>query len=462
MNPIEIRFNKAAKFLSASVVFIGMLGLSGWVFDISFLRHIIPGAVDIKVNTTLCLILLGSALGLCQWTNHVGRFRRILFLLCVLLALSIGVITIAEYFLGYSLSIDQLLFKESETAILTSSPGRMALNTAIAFTVASVAAIFSCYKKKLATIIAQSLAVLVLFMGLLSYVGYIYNADPLYIGLQYSTAMAVHTAVGLIFLGTAILFATSGGLMNVIAGEGVGSQIFRRIFPVSILLPILLGWGELRLEENNILNEGLRTTLSAILNTTIISGYLFSLSSLMNKEDRKRKKAEELLRTGENLLKESQAIANLGSYVLDIQTGTWEGLGALDNIFGTDKGHKHSLEEWSAVVHPDERAEMINYLNNEVIGKRTFFDREYRIVRLTDHVERWVHGVGKLEFDEQGVPIKMYGTIQDVTEDKTREDATKGKLDEIQKLNSFMTGRELKMAELKKENEELKKKLVDK
>ena len=44
------------------------------------------------------------------------------------------------------------------------------------------------------------------------------------------------------------------------------------------------------------------------------------------------------------------------------------------------------------------------------------FDKEYRVVRRTDGAVRWVHGLGRLEFDAQGRPVKMPGTIRDITE----------------------------------------------
>ncbi len=34
-----------------------------------------------------------------------------------------------------------------------------------------------------------------------------------------------------------------------------------------------------------------------------------------------------------------------------------------------------------------------------VLGQRKPFDREYRVIRQTDGAVRWVHGIGRLEFD---------------------------------------------------------------
>ncbi|MCA9520713.1 MAG: response regulator [Myxococcales bacterium] len=43
------------------------------------------------------------------------------------------------------------------------------------------------------------------------------------------------------------------------------------------------------------------------------------------------------------------------------------------------------------------------------------------IERESDGVERWVHGLGKLEFDDGGRPLRMIGTIRDITERKLLE-----------------------------------------
>src|SRR5208337_1481510 len=112
-----------------------------------------------------------------------------------------------------------------------------------------------------------------------------------------------------------------------------------------------------------------------------------------------RKKAEEKLLESESLLKESQSIASLGSYILDIRSGLWTSSDVLDKLFGIDEAYERSLEGWIAIVHPGDRTMMDDYLRNKVLGQGEPFDKEYRIIRWDDKAERWVHGLGKLEFD---------------------------------------------------------------
>lgn len=123
----------------------------------------------------------------------------------------------------------------------------------------------------------------------------------------------------------------------------------------------------------------------------------------------------------EEMLNESQIIAGLGTYTLDIPTMLWVSSEVLDKLFGINKFYVRSVEGWVGLIHPDDRKMMQDYFSNEILGKAKPFDKEYRIIRHQDQAVRWVHGFGKVEFDAQGQPLKLYGTIQDITERKEAE-----------------------------------------
>jgi diguanylate cyclase (GGDEF)-like protein/PAS domain S-box-containing protein len=153
-----------------------------------------------------------------------------------------------------------------------------------------------------------------------------------------------------------------------------------------------------------------------------------------------RKQAEEALRASEESLRESQRIAGLGNYVLDIVNGVWTSSDVQDQIFGIDKNFARTMDGWIGLIHPDDREAMSAYLAKEVLADRKPFDREYRIVRPSDGAVRWVHGLGRLDFDSRNRLVKMHGTIRDFTEKKLSGEAlreSEESLKEAQRIAGF-------------------------
>ncbi|KJR45650.1 hypothetical protein UF75_3971 [Desulfosporosinus sp. I2] len=121
------------------------------------------------------------------------------------------------------------------------------------------------------------------------------------------------------------------------------------------------------------------------------------------------------------LLRESQRVALLGSYATDLITRNWECSPALHEILGIDATYPHTKEGWMEIVHPDWRAPLSNYFL-QVTKVHQRFDFEYRIIRINDREERWVHELGKVEFDQTDNRVRLIGMIQDVTDRKRTEE----------------------------------------
>ncbi|MBN1597039.1 MAG: PAS domain-containing protein [Bacteroidales bacterium] len=133
------------------------------------------------------------------------------------------------------------------------------------------------------------------------------------------------------------------------------------------------------------------------------------------------KDSEERLRKSEANLREAQHIAKMGHYTFDVKTTSWNCSVELDNIFGIDNTYKKDIEGWLKIVHPDNRKDMKNYLLDNVINNHEKFDKQYRIINVRTGLEKWMHGVGNLKFDEHNNPVEMFGIIQDITEQKRAE-----------------------------------------
>jgi PAS domain S-box-containing protein len=134
-------------------------------------------------------------------------------------------------------------------------------------------------------------------------------------------------------------------------------------------------------------------------------------------------RGDEALRRSVAELQRSQEIARVGSYRLDIPADHYACTPVMDEVFGIDGSYPHTVPGWLALVHPQDREAVGRYFAEEVVAKRRPFDRQYRIVRPSDHVVRWIHGRGLLEFGPDGSPQALFGTIHDITDSKQSEEA---------------------------------------
>lgn len=132
-----------------------------------------------------------------------------------------------------------------------------------------------------------------------------------------------------------------------------------------------------------------------------------------------QKLAEQSLRLSEQRLQQIQLAAGIGRYTLDIATGQWQSCTVLNQLLGIDDDYDHSASGWRALLHKDDRFILDNndhnVAGNTQLGQHLSYDQEYRVIRHSDQTEIWLRGLGELEFDLQGLPWRVTGTMQDVS-----------------------------------------------
>ncbi len=136
----------------------------------------------------------------------------------------------------------------------------------------------------------------------------------------------------------------------------------------------------------------------------------------------------------EFLLRESQRIARVGHYEWDINRDHWDASEVLMDIFGIGEAYVTDLAGFLGIVHPDDRTAVQRYVAEHVIGRGRPFDKEYRIVRVSDGAERWVHGLGTVTFGDDGTPLSLFGVIQDITDRKRSEAAVEKSASDLERM----------------------------
>ena len=132
-----------------------------------------------------------------------------------------------------------------------------------------------------------------------------------------------------------------------------------------------------------------------------------------------RRKVElEMRRSRENMAR-AQKLACIGSFERDLVTGTVEWSDEMYRIMGLEIGAPWTPAALIKSVHPDDRERFLNSRADELAGK-AMPPLEYRITR-PDGAERIVRRESAVTRDAEKRPIRLFGTLQDVTERRAAE-----------------------------------------
>jgi PAS domain S-box-containing protein len=221
------------------VVAIGMLALVGWALDVGALKSFLPGVPDMKPNSAIALVLAGAAL---FWLPDERPAGAVFWALTGVVT-AIGGLTLLEYALGVDLGLDDLIWSGGSGP----NPTRPAVNTSICLVLLGGALALHGAGRPVRGR-DQAIILLAVAIAFLALIGYGLEEGDLSTIAGYQQ-MAAHTAVCLLLLGGGLLVARPDeGLMARINGPSAGSRSVRRLLPIAIGAPTLLG--VLRYEGN--------------------------------------------------------------------------------------------------------------------------------------------------------------------------------------------------------------------
>jgi PAS domain S-box-containing protein len=433
---------------ATAVIGIGGLVLLGWEFRIEFLKTVLPGFVTMKANTALCLMMSGTSLLLLQ-PGETGpgkiRIARALAALVVL----IGAASLSQYLSRLDLGIDQWLFDDPDGSYGTSSPGRMAPPTATAFVGIGAALMLMDWETRRGHSPAQSLSLLVGLIAMLGISGYIYHATALTRILLY-TQIAIHTAIGLLLLSSAVFFARPhSGIAADLTGEGSGSVMARRLLPAIFSIPIVLGWIRLRGQTAGLYGTEMGLAIYSTSTILIFAALVWFTARKMNVEYDLRSKAQDETRAlnaelearvaerTQTLEQQSAALSEQAA-LLDLAQDAIVVRDMRGRILFWNRGAE-AIYGWRSdeVLGRNEFellqakfSEPLETIEAELLerghweGEATYCKRDGPCVFVVDH---WA-----LQRDADGMPIRVLGINNDIT---LRKDAEANLLRTVAELN---------------------------
>ena len=263
------RVAQACAALSAA---LGAIVLIGWALDIETIKTVLNGHVSMKSNTALGFLSAGIGLSLALLRFPAARSLSRIF---ASITIFIGAASIAEYAFRVDLHIDELLFRDTQRLV---DPGRPSYVSAVAFCLGGSSLLFF-LGNKLSSRISQLFALLLGTLALTSITGFLYGVPVLYGSSSKANSMAFHTGIGFLLLsGGLILGQLDSAVGKVLSAAERGSWVARRLLPVLIVFPVLLGYIYLR----PALNLGQIRFAMALFAVTLVVGGTLSLVLIGN------------------------------------------------------------------------------------------------------------------------------------------------------------------------------------
>ena len=245
---LEDRLARLSRRFGLAVAILGILVLAGWALGIPALKNVLPGLDNMAANAAAAFVLAGTSL---WWlarpaTATASRLGAWLgaWLGPVLAAIvaAIGLLTLAQFVLGVDLGIDQILFAADPAAAGLPYPGRMALMTAVNFTLLGAALLLIDVQTRRRMRPSNWLALAIAANAFLAILGYLYGVDALY-QVAALSAVALHTASGFVLVSVGLACARPGArFVHRVAGDSEAAVINRRLLPAAIVIPPLVGW----------------------------------------------------------------------------------------------------------------------------------------------------------------------------------------------------------------------------
>jgi diguanylate cyclase (GGDEF)-like protein/PAS domain S-box-containing protein len=159
--------------------------------------------------------------------------------------------------------------------------------------------------------------------------------------------------------------------------------------------------------------DGTALALEVSLQRLDVDGRRLALCAIRNVTERARVQAD--IAHSEARFNEAQRIAKIGSWEQDVVNDRHWWSNELYSMVGIDRAAPHPFGTFLERMLPDDRQRFLDSSARALHGQPA--PVEVRVV-LPGGDERVFHSRGEVSFDASGRPVRMFGTLQDVTERK--------------------------------------------
>ena len=297
-------YSRIAKVCSAITFILGTLTMIGWLIGIRSLASFVPGYIPIAPGASLAFILLGG--GWYLYARAPSRwFTRIYVLVLVFSISLIALLNLIQFLTGANVGIEEYFTRE----VLAIDPeaygaGPMSPITAVSFLLICVATVLLLFVPRYRAGLSSGLTSVVVSVGLVVLMGYLYGTPQLYGGgYRY---VALPAGVMFVFLGTGLIAAAGPEHfpLRLLVGPSIRALLMRSFLLVIFVVILIDGTFHSLLLRLG-LTEALRAAMSALIALAITSVVISQISRVvggaMDRTEAERKRTEQALLKSEQL-----------------------------------------------------------------------------------------------------------------------------------------------------------------
>jgi PAS domain S-box-containing protein len=130
------------------------------------------------------------------------------------------------------------------------------------------------------------------------------------------------------------------------------------------------------------------------------------------------RRAESELRKLHDRLALKHQVARIGTFEWFVPENRVVWSPEMELLYGiSSESHQHTLDEWKALVHPDDLPAVLDAMSEAIAKQQPVLDTTYRVVKR-DGSSVWLHSRGRYEYDSDGHPLHMLGVNIDITDQR--------------------------------------------
>ncbi len=474
---------------AAAVIITALVGLAGYLPGFN-LNSVDKGYIPMAPSTALAFILFGIAVLLFNY-GHAKKNYAIPSLLAVFLVLLFGILDFIGFIVNTELNFESLFVPDAGT--LNGIPiARMSPATGAMFFLAGIVFIFIVLCKivgrynKIVDYLRGTLSFLLLMISLVFCLAYFYGSPLLY-SVTDVIPMAFSTAFGFVFLMLALLSLQKNYFpLRLLFEFSTRGYLLRYILPLAIISVFMGGFGPMVSGQFQNFNPALISALlsvvvliAAVIITLYISNYIGveidKKNAVIEQSNQALIESEQQYRTLFETMAQGVVYQNAEGEIVAANPAAEQILGlSLEQM----KGRKSIDPRWKAVDRdkkelPGEEHPAMLALRN--CSKVENFVQGIFNPKINDYV--WIIVNSIPQFKPGSLkPHQVYSTFLEFTKRKKTEDELielknslekqvdektlelKTRIDELEHFHDVTIEREIRMEELRKEIESLKRK----